>query len=163
MRIGIGFDVHRLVTGRRLVLGGVEMASEVGLEGHSDADVILHAAMDAVLGALALGDIGHFFPNTDPLFKDADSVLLAEKVARVMSQQGYRIGNMDVMVMAEKPKLAPYVSAMRARMAGVFNCPVGDVGIKATTMEGLGFVGREEGIAAQAVVLLEETGKAGLK
>lgn len=158
MRIGIGFDVHRLVTGRRLVLGGVEMASEVGLEGHSDADVILHAAMDAVLGALALGDIGHFFPDTDPLFKDADSLLLAQEVARVMNQQGYRVGNLDVMVMAEKPKLAPHVSAMRARIAGVFNCPVGDVSIKATTMEGLGFVGREEGIAAQAVVLLKETG-----
>ena len=159
MRIGIGFDVHRLVTGRRLVLGGVEIDSNLGLEGHSDADVILHAVMDAVLGALALGDIGHFFPNTDPKFKDADSLLLTGEVARVMRQNGYRIGNIDVMVMAEAPKLAPHLAAMRERIAGVFECSAGDVSIKATTMEGLGFVGRQEGIAAQAVVLLEQRSK----
>ncbi|KPV44173.1 2-C-methyl-D-erythritol 2,4-cyclodiphosphate synthase [Alicyclobacillus ferrooxydans] len=154
MRIGLGFDVHRLVEGRRLVLGGVEIPSPVGLDGHSDADVILHAVMDAVLGALALGDIGHYFPNTDPRFKDADSIQLAEEVALAMRGQGYRIGNMDIMVMAEWPKIAPHVSKMQARIAGAFQCSERDVGIKATTMEQLGFVGRREGITAQAVVLL---------
>ena len=156
MRIGMGFDVHRLVEGRRLVLGGVEIPSSVGLDGHSDADVILHAIMDAVLGALGLSDIAHFFPNTDPKYKDADSLVLAAEVAEVMREKGYRIGNMDVMVMAEAPKLAPFIVEMKERIAKVFSCAAPDVGIKATTMEQLGFVGRREGITAQAVVLLEE-------
>lgn len=156
MRIGMGFDVHRLVEGRRLVLGGVEIPSTVGLDGHSDADVILHAIMDAVLGALGLSDIGHFFPNTDPKYKDADSLVLAAEVAAVMRDKGYHIGNMDVMVMAEAPKLAPFIAQMKEQIAKVFSCVAPDVGIKATTMEQLGFVGRREGITAQAVVLLEE-------
>lgn len=156
MRIGMGFDVHRLVEGRRLVLGGVEIPSAVGLDGHSDADVILHAIMDAVLGALGLSDIGHFFPNTDPKYKDADSLVLAAEVAAVMRDKGYHIGNMDVMVMAEAPKLASFIAQMKEQIAKVFSCAAPDVGIKATTMEQLGFVGRREGITAQAVVLLEE-------
>ena len=163
MRIGLGFDVHRLVEGRKLILGGVEIPSEVGLEGHSDADVILHAVMDAVLGALALGDIGHYFPNTDPRFKDADSFMLAQEVALAMRGQGYRIGNMDIMVMAEWPKLAPYITKMQERIAAAFQCSEKDVGIKATTMEQLGFVGRREGMTAQAVVLLLQSHAEGSK
>lgn len=161
LRIGMGFDVHRLTPGRRLVLGGIEIPADVGLEGHSDADVILHALMDAVLGALALGDIGHFFPNTDPAFKDADSTVLALEVVRTMKSRGYKIGNIDIMVMAEAPKLAPHIEAMRHRIAEVFECQPGDVGVKATTMEKLGFVGRREGVTAQAVVLLEELHQGG--
>lgn len=154
MRIGNGFDVHQLAEGRRLVLGGVEISHNKGLLGHSDADVILHAAMDAILGALALGDIGHHFPNTDERFSGADSMELASHVTKLMTEAGYRVGNLDVMVLAEAPKLAPHIPAMRDNLARVFLSDINSVSIKATTMEGLGFVGAEEGIAAQAVVLL---------
>lgn len=154
MRIGNGFDVHQLAEGRRLVLGGVEISHNKGLLGHSDADVILHAAMDAILGALALGDIGHHFPNTDERFAGADSMELASHVTKLMTEAGYRVGNLDVMVLAEAPKLAPHIPAMRDNLARVFLSEINSVSIKATTMEGLGFVGAEEGIAAQAVVLL---------
>lgn len=158
MKIGNGFDVHRLEEGRRLVLGGVEIPHSKGLLGHSDADVILHAVMDAVLGALALGDIGHHFPNTDERFAGADSLVLGAHVHQLMKESGYEIGNMDVMVLAEAPKLAPHLPAMRANLARVFDCAIDSVSIKATTMEGLGFVGAQEGIAAQAVVLLVPLG-----
>ncbi len=154
MRVGLGFDVHAFASNRRLVLGGVEIPHDQGLLGHSDADVVLHAVMDAVLGALALGDIGHHFPNTDERFKDADSKELCRHVYRLICEQGYCIGNMDVMIMAEKPKISPFIPQMRECIAGLFACEVGSVSIKATTMEGMGFVGRKEGIAAQAVVLL---------
>lgn len=155
MRIGLGFDVHAFEEGRKLVLGGVEIPHSVGLAGHSDADVVLHAVMDALLGALALGDIGQHFPNTEEAYKDADSAELAKHVWDLVCQRGYRIGNMDVMVMAEAPKILPYRDSIRARMASLFDCALDQVSIKATTMEGMGFVGRSEGIAAHAVVLLE--------
>jgi 2-C-methyl-D-erythritol 2,4-cyclodiphosphate synthase len=154
MRVGLGFDVHAFASHRRLVLGGVEIPHDKGLLGHSDADVVLHAVMDAVLGALALGDIGHHFPNTDERFKDADSRELCRHVYRLICEQGYSIGNMDVMIMAEQPKIGPYIPQMRECIAALFGCDIGSVSIKATTMEGMGFVGRKEGIAAQAVVLL---------
>lgn len=156
MRIGTGFDVHRLVEGRKLVLGGVEIPHETGLEGHSDADVILHAVMDAVLGALALGDIGHHFPNTDETWRGASSMTLASHVSGLMRERHFLVGNLDVMVMAEAPKIAPHIPEMRRNIAAVFGCKVEDVSIKATTMEHLGFVGRREGITAQAMALLKE-------
>jgi 2-C-methyl-D-erythritol 2,4-cyclodiphosphate synthase len=159
MRIGTGFDVHAFAVNRKLVLGGTAIPYEYGLEGHSDADVILHALMDAILGALALGDIGHHFPNTDERYRDADSSELTRQVWQLMNQHQYRIGNLDIMVMAERPKLAPYIKDMREKIAHLLVCDVTRVSIKATTMEGLGFVGRREGIAAQAVVLLESMGK----
>ncbi|GEO26704.1 2-C-methyl-D-erythritol 2,4-cyclodiphosphate synthase [Alicyclobacillus acidoterrestris] len=154
MRIGNGFDVHEIVSGRPLVLGGERIPAEFGLLGHSDADVVLHAVMDAMLGALALGDIGHHFPNTDVRYKDANSMELLRHVVRLVTEQGYRLCNLDVMVLAEAPKLAPHVMRMRENIAGACECDVQQVSIKATTMETLGFVGRKEGIAAQAVVLL---------
>jgi 2-C-methyl-D-erythritol 2,4-cyclodiphosphate synthase len=154
MRVGLGFDVHAFAEGRKLVLGGVEIPYKKGLEGHSDADVVLHAVMDALLGALALGDIGHHFPNTDERYRNADSKLLCRHVFELVCQRGYEIGNMDVMIMAEKPKVSPYTLAMRESMAQLFGCELGAVSVKATTMEGMGFVGRQEGIAAHAVVLL---------
>ncbi|EPZ45899.1 hypothetical protein N007_07645 [Alicyclobacillus acidoterrestris ATCC 49025] len=154
MRIGNGFDVHEIVSGRPLVLGGERIPAEFGLLGHSDADVVLHAVMDAMLGALALGDIGHHFPNTDARYKDANSMELLRHVVRLVTEQGYRLCNLDVMVLAEAPKLAPHVTRMRENIAGACGCDVQQVSIKATTMETLGFVGRKEGIAAQAVVLL---------
>jgi 2-C-methyl-D-erythritol 2,4-cyclodiphosphate synthase len=154
MRIGHGFDVHRLVEGRRLVIGGVDIPYERGLLGHSDADVLLHAIADAVLGALGRGDIGHHFPDTDPAYKDADSAQLLAHVWALAEADGYRLGNLDATVLAQAPKLAPYIPRMRARIAALLKADVGQVNIKATTTEGLGFVGRREGIAAQAVVLL---------
>lgn len=154
-RVGIGFDVHRLIAGRPLVLGGVTIPFALGLEGHSDADVVLHAVMDALLGALALGDIGQHFPNTDPAFLGADSAGLARTVWSLVAARGWQIGNIDVMVLAEHPKISPYVPAMRAAMAALFECDSMQVSVKATTLEGMGFVGRKEGIAAQAMVLLE--------
>jgi len=157
VRIGTGFDVHRFVPGRPLVLGGVTIPNELGLDGHSDADVILHAIMDAVLGALALGDIGVHFPNTDERYRGANSLELARHVYSLAINQGYIIGNMDVMVMAEAPKLLPYIPQMRDKIAEAFQCNPKDVGMKSTTMEGMGFVGRKEGIAAQAVVLLSSS------
>jgi 2-C-methyl-D-erythritol 2,4-cyclodiphosphate synthase len=154
IRIGNGFDVHALVAGRPLVLGGVAIAHERGLAGHSDADVLLHAICDAILGALALGDIGMHFPDTDARWKNADSRMLLRQVAALASARGWRIGNLDVTVIAEAPKLAPHVPAMRANLAGDLACDVGAISVKATTTERLGFAGRGEGIAALATVLL---------
>ena len=153
-RIGNGFDVHALVAGRRLVLGGVEIPYDRGLDGHSDADVLLHAVCDAILGALALGDIGVHFPDSDARWKDADSRALLRHVASLASARGYRIGNVDVTVIAQAPKVSPYVAAMRANLATDLACSQGDVSVKATTTERLGFAGRGEGIAAMASVLL---------
>jgi len=154
MRIGTGFDVHALVAGRPLVLGGVTIPFERGLAGHSDADVLLHALADALLGALALGDIGHFFPDTDPAWRGADSRELLRHVMTHVSSQGWSIGNVDTTIIAEAPRLATHVPAMRARIAADLGCDVGRVSVKAKTTERLGFTGRGEGIAAQAVVLL---------
>ena len=154
IRIGSGFDVHALVAGRRLVLGGVVIPHERGLEGHSDADVLLHAVSDAILGALALGDIGAHFPDSDARWKDADSRVLLRHVASLATAQGYRVGNLDVTLVAQAPKVAPYVAAMRANVAADLGCDPGRVSVKATTTEHLGFTGRGEGIAAMASVLL---------
>ncbi len=156
MRVGIGYDVHRLQEDRKLVLGGVTIPFEKGLLGHSDADVLTHAVMDAILGALAEGDIGRLFPDSDPLFLDISSMLLLTEVSKRMKQKGYRIGNLDVVLIAQKPKIAPYVQTMRENLAKVLECPVESVNVKATTEEHLGFTGREEGMAAEAICLLEE-------
>ncbi|MCC6379455.1 MAG: 2-C-methyl-D-erythritol 2,4-cyclodiphosphate synthase [Burkholderiales bacterium] len=155
MRIGTGFDVHALVPGRRLVLGGVDVPHDRGLDGHSDADVLIHAIGDAILGALALGDLGRHFPDTDPRWKGADSRALLRRIAGMMEERGYAIGNVDATIVAQAPKLAPHVAAMRANIAADLGCPLDDVSVKATTTERLGFTGRGEGIAAEAVVLLE--------
>lgn len=156
MRIGTGYDVHELVEGRRLVLGGIEIPFEKGLLGHSDADVLIHAVMDSILGALALGDIGLLFPDTDMKYKDIDSKILLKRVVEVMREQHFQIGNVDVVVMAQRPKLRPYIDEMRRVISEILSTDVKNVSIKATTTEKLGFVGREEGIAAHAVVILEE-------
>lgn len=156
MRIGTGYDVHELVEGRRLVLGGIEIPFEKGLLGHSDADVLIHAVMDSILGALALGDIGLLFPDTDMKYKDIDSKILLKRVVEVMKENNFQIGNVDVVVMAQRPKLRPYIDEMRSVISEILLTDVKNVSIKATTTEKLGFVGREEGIAAQAVVILEE-------
>lgn len=155
MRIGHGYDVHRLVEGRRCIIGGVDIPHEKGLLGHSDADVLLHAVMDAVLGAMAAGDIGGLFPDSDPAYKGADSLALTRRVAQVMTERGYRLGNMDATVIAEAPKLAPYIPAMRQNIAAAFGVDADRISVKATTEEGLGFTGSREGIAAHAVCLLE--------
>lgn len=154
MRIGTGFDVHRLVEGRRLVLGGIEIPFSRGLLGHSDADVLVHAICDAMLGAAALGDLGQHFPDTDPAFKDINSLLLLKQVDQLLRARGLSVVNLDSTIIAQAPKLAPYIAAMSARIAEILGIDRGQVSIKATTTEGLGFTGREEGIAAQAVVLL---------
>lgn len=154
MRIGFGYDVHRLVSGRRLVLCGVEIPYERGLLGHSDADAAVHAAMDAVLGALALGDIGGLFPDSDARYKDADSMRLLAEVVEIMRENGFTLGNLDITIIAEKPKLAPYIDRMRENLAAAFGCDIGKISVKATTEEGLGLAG--EGIGAQAVVVLEK-------
>lgn len=154
MRIGTGFDVHRLVEGRRLVLGGIEIPFSRGLLGHSDADVLVHAICDAMLGAAALGDLGQHFPDTDPAFKDINSLLLLKQVDQLLRARGLSVVNLDSTIIAQAPKLAPYIAAMSARIAEILGVDRGQVSIKATTTEGLGFTGREEGIAAQAVVLL---------
>ena len=156
LRIGHGFDVHAFAEGRRLVLGGVDVPCERGLAGHSDADVLAHALMDAVLGAMRAGDIGKLFPDTDPAYEGADSLLLMARVADLARERGYRILDVDCTVAAQAPKLAPHREQMRARMAEVLGVPVEAVGVKATTTERLGFVGREEGIAAWAVALLDD-------
>ncbi len=153
-RIGTGYDVHRLVPGRRLVLCGVEIPSEEGLLGHSDADVAVHALMDAILGALALGDIGKLFPDSDPQYKGADSMKLLAEVITRMQSHGYRLGNLDITIIAERPKLAKYIVPMRESLATAFGCDISRVSVKATTEEGLGLAG--EGIGAQAAVILEE-------
>ena len=157
MRIGHGYDVHRIADGRKLILCGVVIPWEKGLLGHSDADVAVHALIDAILGAAALGDIGQLFPDTDPAYSGADSILLLQTVIRRMAEAGYRISNGDVTILAQRPKLAPYIPAMRERLAAALGVKLGQISVKATTEEGLGFTGAGEGIAAHAVVLLEET------
>ncbi|MCR8908265.1 MULTISPECIES: 2-C-methyl-D-erythritol 2,4-cyclodiphosphate synthase [Atopobiaceae] len=156
LRIGHGFDVHAFAEGRRLVLGGVDVPCERGLAGHSDADVLAHALMDAVLGAMRAGDIGGLFPDTDPAYEGADSLVLMRRVAELARERGYRILDVDCTVAAQAPKLAPHRDQMRANMAAALGVPVDAVGVKATTTERLGFVGREEGIAAWAVALLDD-------
>lgn len=154
MRIGQGYDVHQLVEGRPLIIGGIEIPYERGLLGHSDADVLLHTVADACLGAVAEGDIGKHFPDTDPAFKDADSAKLLLHVWKIVKNHGYKLGNIDCTVIAQKPKMAPYIGQMRARIAELLEADISQVNVKATTTEKLGFVGRQEGIAAQATVLL---------
>ncbi|GEA26194.1 2-C-methyl-D-erythritol 2,4-cyclodiphosphate synthase [Microcystis aeruginosa NIES-4325] len=154
IRIGNGYDIHRLVTGRPLILGGVEIAHTVGLLGHSDADVLTHAIMDAMLGALSLGDIGHYFPPTDTQWQGANSLKLLEQVNQLIIDKGWQINNIDSVIVAEKPKMKPHLNAMRAKLAETLKINPEQVGIKATTNEQLGPVGREEGIAVYAVVLL---------
>ncbi|WP_100400576.1 2-C-methyl-D-erythritol 2,4-cyclodiphosphate synthase [Bacillus sp. FJAT-44742] len=154
MRIGQGFDVHQLVEGRPLIIGGIEIPHEKGLLGHSDADVLLHTIADACLGAIGEGDIGKHFPDTDPAFKDADSAELLQHVYMLVKKQGYQLGNIDCTIMAQRPKMAPYIQEMRERIAELLEGDASQVNVKATTTEKLGFTGREEGIASQAVVLL---------
>ncbi len=154
IRIGNGYDMHRLVEGRPLILGGIPIEHSLGLDGHSDADVLTHAIMDAMLGALSLGDIGHYFPPTDPKWKGADSLELLRQVNQLLLQRGWRIGNIDSVVVAERPKLKPHIEEMRSRLASVLGLAPDQVGVKATTNEKLGPTGREEGICAYAVALL---------
>lgn len=154
MRIGQGYDVHRLVEGRKLILGGMEIPYERGLLGHSDADVLLHAIMDAMLGAAGLGDIGRHFPDNDPGYKDADSLILLQTVAHKLNEAGWRVGNLDATIVAQKPKLAAYLPQMREKIAKAVGVMPEQINVKATTEEGLGFTGSGDGIAAQAVVLL---------
>ena len=155
MRIGHGYDVHRLVPDRKLILGGVEIPHETGLLGHSDADVLVHAVMDALLGAAAMGDIGKLFPDNDPAYKGADSMRLAEEVVAKITEAGWRVGNVDVTVIAQAPKLAPHIAQMRTNLAAVLQVDLSQVNVKATTEEKLGFTGEKLGIAAHAVCLLE--------
>ena len=155
MRIGHGYDVHRLVEGRKLILGGVDIPFEKGLLGHSDADVLAHAVMDALLGAAALGDIGKLFPDNDPAYAGADSLLLLKRVTQVLDENGYQIGNIDATVLAQRPKLAPHIPLMREKLAQAMGIDPDQVSVKATTEEGLGFTGAGEGIAAHAVALIE--------
>ena len=155
MRIGHGYDVHRLVEGRDLIIGGVNIPYEKGLLGHSDADVLTHAVMDALLGAAALGDIGKHFPDTDPAYKGADSLKLATHVSALLKQKGYRIGNIDATVIAQAPKLSPHIHAMKQNLAHALDCNADQINVKATTEEHLGFTGEGLGIAAHAVCLLE--------
>lgn len=156
IRFGMGYDVHQLVEGRKLILGGVEIAYPTGLLGHSDADVLLHAISDALLGAAALGDIGRHFPDSDPAYKGASSVLLLEKVGALLAEKGYAVGNVDATIVAQRPKLAPYIARMCETIAAALGVDVGKVNVKATTTEGLGFAGRQEGIASYAVVAICE-------
>ena len=158
MCIGHGYDVHRLADGRKCIIGGVEIAHERGLLGHSDADVLTHAVMDALLGALALGDIGKHFPDTDPRYAGADSIALLRHVAALVRGRGYRLGNLDATVLAQAPKLAPHIAQMRENLAAAIGCETDCVSVKATTEEGLGFTGTKEGIAAHCVCLLEKIG-----
>ena len=156
MRIGHGYDVHRLVPGRKLILGGVEIPFEKGLLGHSDADVLTHAVMDALLGAAALGDIGKLFPDSDPAYAGADSLMLLRRVMDALAGHGYAVGNVDATVLAQRPKLAPHIPLMRERLAAAMGIDPDRVSVKATTEEGLGFTGTGEGIAAHAVALIEK-------
>jgi 2-C-methyl-D-erythritol 2,4-cyclodiphosphate synthase len=156
MRIGQSTDIHRLCEGRKLVLGGVEIPSDLGLLGHSDADALTHAAAEAILGALALGDLGHWFPDTDPKWEGVNSQIILKEVAAMMRDKGYRIGNLDCLVMIEKPKMAPHIQQMRENFAAALECDIEKISVKATRGEGLGFVGERKGVQAQAVVLLEE-------
>ncbi len=155
-RIGHGYDVHKLVSERRLVLGGVEIPHTCGLLGHSDADVLIHAVMDAIIGALGLGDIGKHFPDTSAEYKDISSMTLLSRVYKLMCECGVAIVNIDATVIAQRPKLSPYIDRIRENIAFALNCPIETVNVKATTEEHLGFTGREEGISAHAVVLIEK-------
>ena len=155
-RIGQSSDIHQLAEGRRLILGGVEIEHTKGLVGHSDADALLHAIAEAVIGALGEGDLGKHFPDTDPQYKGISSLILLEHITRLMEAKGYRIGNVDALIMIERPKMAPHISAMRKNIAAALHCGEDQVNVKATRGEKLGFVGREEGVLAQAVVLLEK-------
>ena len=154
MRIGQSTDIHRLAEGRKLILGGVEIPSKLGLVGHSDADALCHAIAEAILGALALGDLGKWFPDTDPKWEGADSIKILTQVGVMMRDRGYNIGNVDSLIMIEKPKMAPHIMTMRENIARALACDLDNVSVKATRGEGLGFVGKSEGVQAQAVVLL---------
>ena len=154
MRIGWGYDVHRMAVGRKLIVGGVNIPFELGLDGHSDADVLVHAIMDALLGAAGLGDIGVVFPDRDARYKGADSIELLKKVGEMLAKKSYRIENIDSTIVAQRPKMRPYIEKMRANIANALGIEVSRVSVKATTEEGLGFTGRGEGMAAQAVVLI---------
>lgn len=154
IRVGQGFDVHRWTEGRPFILGGIRIPHDRGLEGHSDADVLLHAITDAILGAIGQGDIGRHFPDTDPAYKGADSAVLLQQVWKLAEQAGYHLGNLDATVVAQSPKMAPYMDRIRVRVAELVKADVSDVNVKATTSERLGFTGREEGVAAMAVVCL---------
>ena len=156
MRIGMGYDVHKLVEGRELILGGVKIPYEKGLLGHSDADVLIHAVMDALLGAAALGDIGKHFPDTDQAYKGISSVKLLVHVAGLLREHGYEVGNIDATIIAQRPKMAPHIETMRANIAEALGIEVDQINIKATTEEGLGFTGSGEGISSQAICLLTE-------
>ena len=158
MRVGMGYDVHKLVEGRDLILGGVKVPYEKGLLGHSDADVLLHAITDAILGAAALGDIGKHFPDTDPQYKGISSMVLLEHCYQLMDKEGYEINNLDSIIMCEAPKMAPHIQKMRENVASKLHCDISQINIKATRGEKLGFVGRQEGMVAQAVVLLRKKG-----
>ncbi|MEO1431972.1 MAG: 2-C-methyl-D-erythritol 2,4-cyclodiphosphate synthase [Cyanobacteria bacterium J06633_8] len=158
IRIGNGYDIHRLAQERKLILGGVEISHSLGLLGHSDADVLTHAIMDAMLGAVSLGDIGHYFPPSDEKWAGADSLILLDKVNNLIQEQGWKVGNIDSVVVAERPKLKPHIQKMREKLAGVLQIEPNQVGVKATTNEKLGPVGEEKGICAYAVVLLVVSG-----
>lgn len=156
MRVGMGYDVHRLVQKRELILGGVKIDFEQGLLGHSDADVLLHAIMDAILGAAALGDIGKHFPDTDPAYKGASSIRLLERVRELVEEEGYRVVNVDATIIAQQPKMRPHIESMRENIAKALRVDVRQINVKATTEEGLGFTGTGEGISSQAICMLEE-------
>lgn len=159
MRVGIGYDVHRLVNGRRLVIGGVEIPFEKGLLGHSDADVLVHAVIDALLGAAGLGDIGHLFPDTDPKYEGIDSLVLLKRVGELLADKGFSVGNVDSIIVAEAPRMAPHIPLMEEKMARALGAAASAIHVKATTEEGLGFTGLGEGIAAQAIALIIEESK----
>lgn len=155
MKIGIGYDVHKLVKGRKLIIGGVNIPFEKGLLGHSDADVLIHAIMDSILGALGAGDIGKHFPDTDEQYKDISSLVLLERVYNIMKKEKYEIGNVDSIIVAQRPKMAPYIEEMKKNIAYILNTDTSNINIKATTTENLGFVGKEEGIASYSVCILK--------
>jgi 2-C-methyl-D-erythritol 2,4-cyclodiphosphate synthase len=159
LRTGIGFDVHAFAENRKLIIGGIKISFEKGLSGHSDADVLLHAICDALLGSLALGDIGKHFPDTDPKFKDADSIQLLSKVYEMVESKGYELGNLDAVLMLQRPKISPYIEKMREKISSTLNVDIDKISIKATTTEKLGFTGREEGVAAMATVLVTKVNK----
>lgn len=154
IRIGHGYDVHKLTENRKLIIGGVEIPHRLGLLGHSDADVLTHAVMDAMLGALALGDIGKHFPDTDPQYAGADSIQLLRHVTAIIKKEGWQLGNLDATILAQAPKMAPYIMQMRKRLSEAIGCDISQISVKATTEEKLGFTGSEEGIAAHCVCLL---------
>lgn len=156
LRIGFGYDVHKIVKDRKMIIGGVEIPFEKGLLGHSDADVLVHAIMDSILGALALGDIGKHFPDTDPKYKDISSIYLLSEVYKLMDEKGYKIGNIDGTIVAQRPKMAGYIDDMRKIVAKTLNMHIDDINIKATTTEWLGFVGKEEGISSYSVCILKK-------